>query len=436
MRVFRILVLLPGLTGLPLGGVAFLTALQVNDIVEKTRAEPNVLRAAELLDKGSPENLHVEVTDFKFGSPVIATNKDGWQHAWLPIQPALQSKNAKKTAKNKIFYRAKVQDQASLNEFVKRTKLAALVTTPLPEGSRWRVTFDQALRKAYPDQDSRQTVFLAEPRMTFLDYAIELSDARLYDVGYQSLVAWGATGLVLVGFLSLYKLIARRGSAARSRQPVGLTDPEAQRATLLTERPESLHDAKGSYILGGVCMFGTLAGFLLLLGAGGILAVVKNQMDGKPLLAVLAGFFVVALFLGATSAMSACRQRRRWPTDIAVCFSGLRWRQGRTQRAILWAEVEDIDRNVKLVPRANYVGGVLGAMAQLNNPQPPIRIDTLKITLRSGESYRMSPSTITDYPKFATEVGKLWGDDVKNSDCTGVTEAWMIARGLRTEKTV
>jgi len=194
------------------------------------------------------------------------------------------------------------------------------------------------------------------------------------------------------------------------------------------ERPESLHDAKPSYILSGLVLYGGLSGVLLLMAGVCTLAVIKNQTDGKPLLAVLASFISLAFFLGAVGAWNACQRRLRWPTEIAVCFTGLRWRQRRKRRAILWAEVQEVVRDVKLVPRHNNMG-LLGAIAQANNPQPPIRIDTLQITLSNGETYRMSPSSVTDYQQFAGTVGKLWSDGMKNSDFSGVTQAWMSAMG-------
>jgi hypothetical protein len=73
-------------------------------------------------------------------------------------------------------------------------------------------------------------------------------------------------------------------------------------------------------------------------------------------------------------------------------------------------------------------------MAQMNNPQPPIKVDTFKLTLQSGKTYRMSPAAITDYLKFASSITELWGDDAKNTDFTGVTDAWLIARGIGKNK--
>src|SRR5262249_59799761 len=116
--------------------------------------------------------------------------------------------------------------------------------------------------------------------------------------------------------------------------------------------------------------------------------------------AVFTALVALPIFLCALAALRGCLSRWRSPTDIQVCHTGLRWRQGRQQRAALWGEFANVQRDIKYVQRVTYPGGLVGAMAQLNNPQPPIKVDTLKLTLESGETYRMSPQALTDYLKF------------------------------------
>jgi hypothetical protein len=426
MRAVRKLLLLVGLAAGLAGGLAGLFAtMQVTEVVQKTKPVSEPLSAAQLIDKGSPDNLQVELTGFAFGPPVIATYKDGEKWAWLPVEPGSRPRDPKK-AGFKIFYRTRANNPAALDQVVKRTKLPALVATALSEHSPWRAPFDSALRKAYPKQEVNQTILLTEPRLTFLDFAVDLSDERLYDVGYQSLASWGSAGLLMVGFVCLYLLVRGKGSAATSHS---VRDAEALRAKLRSERPDSCHQARPGHVLGGIALFGALAVLLFLIGSICTLAVLKNQVEGKPFFAVLAGFVSFGFILGAYLAVRGCQYRWRWPTDIDVCFTGIRWRQGRVQRAILWEEIEEVDHQIKLVPRANYVGGLAGAIAQMNNPQPPIRIDTLRITLQTGESYKMSPSSVTDYPKFAATVEGMWGNNAKNASCSGVAEAWAVAMG-------
>jgi hypothetical protein len=143
----------------------------------------------------------------------------------------------------------------------------------------------------------------------------------------------------------------------------------------------------------------------------------------------MAALLALSFLLGGGLAVRGLVNRLRWPTDIAVCATGLRWRQGGRQRAFLWSEVTNADRQIKYVPRYNQ-GGLVGAIAAMNNPEAMQKIDTLTITFRWGESRRFSSESTTDYLKFASTVAQMWGDDVKQSAVRNVTAAWMVARGV------
>jgi hypothetical protein len=417
MRFFRILLIVFGLVvGLPLGAVLLFTTMQATKVTQKTRPTPQVLSAVQLAEKGAPENLHVELTGYTFGQPVIETNKEGWVCTWLPVEPA----PSPETAKHVIFFRAAVRDQPALDEILKRSRLEALVTTPLPANSRWRVTCGAALRKAYPDLDMSQALFLAEPRLSLFGQSIELSDPQLYDASYESIGAWGGAVLILFAFVSLYLLVSR-GRAAGDVVP---PDADVLRAQLETERPESFHQARTSGTIRGILGYGILAGILLPGVVLFTVAAVLAQAQGKPLFAVIFTFIALPLFFGGRAAVRAFLRRFRWPTDIALCPTGLRWRQGRQRRNILWAEVAEVRRDIKQMLRMGQTG-LVGALAQLNNPTPPIIVDTVWIELHSGESYRMSPSMITNYFKFAETAPTLWNEDELRRQSAGVTSAWL-----------
>jgi hypothetical protein len=290
-----------------------------------------------------------------------------------------------------------------------------------------RGRFGPALRKAYPKQETSQTVFLAEPRLTMYDQMIELADSRFYNVANQSLVVWGGAGLLVFGMFGLYLAVKGKGGAQPART---IADAPALRAKLANETPVSFHQTKASYVLGGIGLYGLFAAIFLLVGWLVTAVAFQAQNRGEPLAAVLTAFVALPFYICSLLMVRACRSRWKMPTDIEVCYTGLRWRQGRTQRALLWGEFADIRRDIKYVQRAAYPGGLVGAMAQMNNPQPPTKVDTFKLTLNSGETYRLSPQSTTDYLKFAGTVSELWSDDVKNTDFSGVTDAWQIARGI------
>jgi hypothetical protein len=391
--------------------------IELKGVAQKTKPTAEPLSAAQLVEKGAPDNLHVTLTDFTFGKPVIEKTEAGL-NAWLPVQPASPPEAPKYT----IFFHANVPDQAALDKFLKQSRCEALITSRLPSKSRWRIKAGPALRTAYPELDMSKVLFLAEPRLSLLGHAVALSDPRLYDPMYESLGAWGGAALFLFGLISLNFLMKR----GRTESDTGLdaAEAEALRAQLETERPESCHTARGSGIVQGVILYGILSGILIfgvLLLAG---AAALHQSEDKPRYAVLVTFINLPVFLLARAAVRAFLRMFRWPTDIALCPTGLRWRQGRKRRAILWAEVAEVDRQVKLIPRVNQTG-LIGAFAQLNNPTPPIVKDTLLITLHSGESYRMSPALVTNYANFAESAVTLWKEDVLRRQNAGVTNAWL-----------
>ncbi|HZY89123.1 MAG TPA: hypothetical protein VFE78_30150 [Gemmataceae bacterium] len=409
---------------LSLGCSVLYAALALKAVTEKAQATPQRLPALELAEQGVPDNLHVEVTDFTFGEPVVEQNERGWAGAWLPVVPAPRPKKAPKYA---IFYYANVRDRAALDEFLERQPAEALVTTGLPPTSSWRVGVGPALRKAYPKLNFAQALVLAEPRLSAFGHSVALSDPRLHDPRYESGAAWGGAGLVLLALVGLYFLMKGDRDEGYGGLDASGLDADALRARLASERPESTHSARAWGVLQGVIGYGLLTGVMVLavvLLAG---ATVASQHEGRPLGAVIFVFLALPACLGAWAAGRVFLRMLRWPTDVAVCPTGLRWREGRKRRAILWAEVAEVRRDVKVVQRYAYPGGLVGAINQMNNPSPPRYKDTLRIILRSGATYVMAPQMVTDYLKLAETAPRLWKEAGLNRDAAGVTAAWLRA---------
>jgi hypothetical protein len=173
MRVLRLLFLALGLiVGLPLGSFLLYWTLELNAVVQQTQGTPEQLPAAQLAQKGAPDNLYVELTDFSFGKPAIEEGKQGWYCVWLPVEPTPPSAQP---ARYMIFYRADVHDQASLDELLKRGPNQALVTSGLAQNSQWRIPVGPCLRKAYPKLNSNYTLFLSEPQVLVLGHPIALA---------------------------------------------------------------------------------------------------------------------------------------------------------------------------------------------------------------------------------------------------------------------
>src|ERR1700730_17503558 len=104
MRVLRILLAVICFTiCLPAGFVVLFTAFQLNTVIQKSKPTPEEITAAQLVENGVPENLHVQLTGFTFGAPVIEPNKEGWECVWLPVVP---EPKPKKASKQTIFFHA------------------------------------------------------------------------------------------------------------------------------------------------------------------------------------------------------------------------------------------------------------------------------------------------------------------------------------------
>jgi hypothetical protein len=422
MRVLRILFLVLAFTvGLPVGGLLFYWSMEFKAVAQRTKETPDRVPAAQLADKGVPDNLYVDVTDFTFGTPVVETSKQGWAYVWLPVEPATESE---KEPPYTIFLRVNVQDQVALDRFVKRGRCGALIATGLPKSSKWRIGCGAALQKAYPEQDWSKAMLLAEPRLKLFDYPVELSDPRLHDPEYESAAVWGGGALVLFGLASLYFLM--KGKKQPGGAAVPALEAETLRAQLQTERPESVHRARLSGVAQRAVGYLVLVGVLVLglLAATGSALLAQNR--GQSHAAVILVFVAVVALLPVRAAFRAFLRMFRFPTDIAVCPGGVRWRQGSRQRAILWSEVAEVRRDIKVIQRFQGTG-IVGAMRALNNPAPPLIKDTVRIELETGEAYVLGPDMVTSYPQLAETAPRLWKEDGLRSEAAPTTAAWLQA---------
>src|SRR5262245_61449694 len=73
--------------------VAAVAGWQLQLLAKAGDAAPRSLTVAEMAEKGTGGNIHVELTGFKFGKPIIDKNKDdAWTAVWLPLLPTADQK--------------------------------------------------------------------------------------------------------------------------------------------------------------------------------------------------------------------------------------------------------------------------------------------------------------------------------------------------------
>ena len=176
----------------------------------------------------------------------------------------------------------------------------------------------------------------------------------------------------------------------------------------------SFHRARlsGPFLAG--CGFAVLAcvglGGMVLLGAGGVQA----QLEGKSLSAVLVvfcGLLVGLVFAGPGGPVCAASAGR--PTSRSVPAACV---PGPPTAGALRAEVADIRCDVKFVQPVRQ-SGLVGAMQQWNNPQPPYPCGHPDDHPTLRESYRMSPAGVTHYFKLADTASTLWTEDGRRRVC-------------------
>jgi hypothetical protein len=377
--------------GFLLGPAALVVAWQLL-MVSGADPTPQQLSVAQLIDKGPDGNLHVELTDLAFGQPVVEQDGGQWKGVWIPVRPA----DAKSTADRLVFFRTeRVQSQAELDELLRRPTLTVLVTTPLADQSIWKVHADRELRKAYPKLDSAGTTFLAEP-VADLGGAGVLTPAVLFNKTLPPVAGVLGVCLLVAGVVCVIRLGRGDGTSAGAAAPQH-AGPAAQdgpkrpheQGRLAIEIPISEHRfafwsvAPRAFALGGV------AGVLLLVGLGLVLGIVgalaEKKFDAVPGLALFAALTMAG---GLGLVWAIYRMFTGQVSEMFVCPSGLRWRVQARQRQVLWEEIAAVDvfQSVTVSRQgADWVGNT-----------------TLRF--RSGETLFVRSNSLSDYPRFVSNV--------------------------------
>jgi hypothetical protein len=438
------LLLVVWLAVLAVGAGGLFLGWQLGQVVVATRPKPRTLTVAELLARGPGANLHVRLTAFTFGEPVVEETADGPPCVWVRVYPAKAETEegeaeAATPAAIALLRAGGIRDRAGLAGFLRQQNLEALVTTPLSEQSLWKVTPGEAVRRAHPQWVAAKVILAADPRLEVGGFTV-LNARQVYDPLYAAAAL--ALGVVCLGLGGCGLFRSLRGS--RPAPVVAETeDPEEKkrkaveeyhRALKLAEsRPATDEKGKGPVSSGAPSGSGQGApqprqvdgAARDRLGTELAYSVHEYTVEGAPakagnhsrrwlLPAVLglgclglAGFsalqektvsMVVFLAFGlcglGAALVAGCRGARGsgggvW--QIAVCPSGLRCKRGRQTRVTPWAEMARVRHGVG---EGVYQG-------------KKVRNDTFTIDLHSGESWTFVPGGLTEYHRFAAAVEDL-----------------------------
>ena len=376
--------------GFLLGPAALVVAWQLL-MVSGADPTPQQLSVAQLIDKGPGGNLHVELTDLAFGQPLVEQDGGQWKGVWVPVRSA----DPKAPTDRLVFFRTeRVRNQAELDELLHRPTLTALVTAPLPDQSIWKVHADKELRKAYPKLESAGVTFLAEP-VADLGGAGVMTPAVLFNKMMAPVAGILGVCLLVAGVVCV--VLLGRGDGDRTAAAPQHAGQPAQagpkrvheHARLSIEIPISEHRfafwsvAPRAFTLGGLAAVLLLVGLGLLLGLEG--ALVEKNFGAVPGFAL---FAALTLAGGLGLAWSIYRMFTGQVSEMFVCPSGLRWRVQAQQRQVLWEEIAAVDvfQSVTVSRQgADWAGNT-----------------TLRF--RSGETLFLRSHSLSDYPRFVSNV--------------------------------
>src|SRR5689334_10299849 len=95
------------------GSVAANFALQVAAFSDAMEPAPEATKVSTLVSKGPGTKGHLELSNFKFGEPLIDKTGEKWDYVWLPLIPP-----SGKASNPAVFYRSnRIKNQAQLDEF-------------------------------------------------------------------------------------------------------------------------------------------------------------------------------------------------------------------------------------------------------------------------------------------------------------------------------
>jgi hypothetical protein len=210
-----------------------------------------------------------------------------------------------------------------------------------------------------------------------------------------NLIAWGSAGGLLIFGLVCLTLRSRRQGHADAPTRVAVSEHERNR---LAEAPAlTSHQFAALSFLYAAGKNLILSGFLLLLGGGAVIfALASPALEGTT--AAMVG--LVGLLVGLLALFMASMSYREYSDrviHIEVCPHGLRWSKKDSFGMATWAEIGGVDRNVIVTGRGENID----------------RSDVTTITLRNGETLRLSCDMITDYPRFANTLQSCVNEENK-----------------------
>jgi hypothetical protein len=321
-------------------GVLFI-AWQLRGVASRAEPAPQALSLAELIDKGPGDNLHVELTGFTFGAPVIEKNGEYWSRVWLPLVPVGQKKGAPK--QHVFFDGVHIRSQSQLDDLLKQDHLDVLVASSMHPLSLWKVHPSDEMKKVIAKLPAAKVLYLAEP-----DFAIGEVCTLPPSIVFAWTTAQIVTGVAawLLGgsaFCLLLAMYGRTGKVKTGAMDQTGTDREYERGRLAVENPLSVHSFTFWDCLMRASVFfrGAAVALVLSLIALPLVLVVlaKANLIGAIVILVISFALLICSYAGIRKAL---QMTCGGVSEIAVCPSGLRWKIGNRQEMALWSDIGSV----------------------------------------------------------------------------------------------
>jgi hypothetical protein len=136
-------------------------AYQRQQVLDRGKAEPQVMKVYDLGRKGPGDNIHVKVTDFEIGGAYAVTTKSGsWQSACLAAFP--RGKKSDPKALKVVIRTSSVHNEKEVAEFGKRASVEGVVVNSIYEWEHDK----EYMKQAYPGVDT-SAIWVVQENYTF-----------------------------------------------------------------------------------------------------------------------------------------------------------------------------------------------------------------------------------------------------------------------------
>jgi hypothetical protein len=178
------------LLALLIGPVVGWIAYQRQQVLQRGKPEPQVLKVADLGRKGPGDNIHVKITDFDLGASYALTTKGGsWQSVCLAAFP--KGRKGDPRSLKVVVRTSSVHSEQDIREFAKRASIEGVVVNSIYEWENDK----EYMKQAYPGVDT-SAIWVVQENYTFPNES-EIKTMYAISSGIVGLAVFCGLGMVM-----------------------------------------------------------------------------------------------------------------------------------------------------------------------------------------------------------------------------------------------